>query len=113
MKSDPVSALEFLQGSHQLSDMAFSTDMNKRAIPHYTMKKLDTAVYIDVRPYKSAYRMQYSVARTKKYLLVEGIGSFASEIHLYPCFTTWIVITIRVVDKLIIIGHIILKCVYY
>lgn len=90
--------LSSFKGSHQLSDMAFSTKMNKRAIPPYTMKKLDTAVYIDVRPYMSAYRMQYSVARTKKILVVGGIESFVSEIHPYPCFTTWIVITIRVVD---------------
>jgi len=47
----------------------------------------------------SAYMMQYSVARTKKILIVGGIESFASEIHPYPCFSTWIVITIRVVDR--------------
>lgn len=97
-KTAQFQPLSSFKGSHQLSGMGFSTDMSgSPAMPSYTMKKLDSAVYVDVRPYikKSAdVGVNITLLEPKKYSLLEGIESFASEIHLYPYLNPWLVITI-------------------
>jgi len=95
--------LNSFKGSHQLSSMAFTTEMSgSPAAPPYVMKKLDSAVYIDVRPYvkkKLDIGVNLTLLEPERYSSLQGIKSFAREIHLYPCFNPWLVITIYESDS--------------
>lgn len=90
--------LTSFKGSHQLSAMAFSTHLSENLeVPQYKMRKLDSAVYIDVRLFlkRSAdVGVNVSLLEPGKYSLLEKVETFAREIHLYPCLNPWLVVTV-------------------
>lgn len=59
------------------------------AAPPYKMAKLDSAIHIDVRPYKKKHvgiGIRMILLEPKKYSLLKGIEPTAKEIHVYPSY---------------------------
>lgn len=89
-------SLDDFKGSHQLSGFNFSQDVTKLRIPDYEMKKLNAVVLLDTRTYASKTHIGCNITllEPKRYDLLTGIETFASEIHLYTQYYPWLVISI-------------------
>jgi hypothetical protein len=87
------------KGSHNLVGMGCTTDLSKKSgVPQYEMKRkrLDSIVYIDVRPFikECRCRNQCNTIRTRKIFVVGEDRDLAREIHLYPYLNPWLVLTV-------------------
>jgi hypothetical protein len=94
--------LKSFQGRLHLSNMIFSNRMGQvGAAPLFKMGKLDSAIHIDVRPYKKkrlGIGIRLILLEPGKYLLLKGIERVAKEIDVYPGFQPWFVVIVYETD---------------
>lgn len=92
------------RGKLYLWNMVLSNVIGEvEAAPPYKMRKLDSAIHIDVRPYKKknlGIGIRMILLEPKKYSLLEGMESTAREIHVYPVFQPWFAIIVYETDFL-------------
>lgn len=90
------------KGKYYLWNMGLSTVIGQaEAAPLYKMKKLDSAIHIDVRPYKKNHvgiGIRMILLEPKKYSMLKGIEPAAKEIHVYPGFEPWFAIIVYETD---------------
>jgi hypothetical protein len=89
--------LKSFKGRLNLSNMIFSNRMGQvDAAPPFKMGKLDSAIHIDVRPYKKhlGIGIRLILLEPGKYSLLKGIEHDAKEIHVYPGFDPWVAVMV-------------------
>jgi hypothetical protein len=92
--------LKSFKGKHYLWSMGLSSFIigESEAAPPYMMAKLDSAIHIDVRPYKKKHvgiGIRMILLEPKNYSLLKGIEPTAKEIHVYPSYGyPWVVIMV-------------------
>lgn len=93
-KTATFEPLDSIKGTKQIVGMGFSIDIVRKAIPEYKMKKLQNIIFTDVRTYgnKTHIGCNITLLEPKRYDLLAGMESSASEIHLYTRFIPWVVI---------------------
>jgi hypothetical protein len=82
--------LKSFKGKQFLWNMVLSNMIGEvEAAPPYKMAKLDSAIHIDVRPYKKKQMgigIRMILLEPKKYSLLKGIEPTPKEMHVYPSY---------------------------
>lgn len=90
--------LKSFKGKYYLWNMVLSNVIGQvGAAPLYKMKKLDSAIHIDARPYKKkrvGIGIRVILFEPKQYSMLKGIEPTAKEIHVYPGFEPWFAIIV-------------------
>jgi hypothetical protein len=90
------------KGKQNLWFMGFSNTIGEvEAAPPYKMRKLDSSLHIDVRPYKKKHvgiGIRMMILEPKRYSLLKGIDPIAKEVHVYPGSEPWFAIIVYEIE---------------